>query len=252
MHAFGAEARGQSQAPRVEVHRQHAAAVRPQGPDREQSDQPRTEDGEPLAQGRLGQTCALQRHGPEHGERGLLVGDRLGDPRAEGMRRLDHLGMGAVGNHAVPAREAGDAGAGLEHHAGVAISERQRLIQPGAHSLQRGQPSIGARLLPNQPDLLRLLPRFGQQAGAAELDQHPLGPRRDQARPGADQQVRRQHPRAGYLDGFHRARSQLFEHLLHRQSPRLIHSRWAKNTVTAAGASPANQTAGVAMASPPA
>ncbi len=73
----------------------------------------------------------------EHREGRRVVVDFVGHPRTEVLRHAHHLGMRAVGRHAVAEREPSTPCADLDHRADIAVAERQRLIELAADRFER-------------------------------------------------------------------------------------------------------------------
>ena len=64
---------------------------------------------------------------------------------------------------------------GINNNAGVAVTQREGLIQLAADRLDGGEQAIGANLVESLFHLVGLLPCLLQQVGLAKLDEHPLG-----------------------------------------------------------------------------
>ena len=191
--------RGQTSSGGVRVDSQNPASVRAQELTSQLTDQPEPDDHEGLTQSGSRQTDSLQCHGAEHGERGIVIsylGRNLGRQIGGDQHRF---GVRAVGYHAVAGRKVIHSGSNLQHLAHVAVAQRDRFIELGAHRFQRGQQSIGLDLLPGLFHPVGLLARLVQQVGLAELEQHPLRSSRDQADRRTHQQMARGHPGTGNL-----------------------------------------------------
>jgi hypothetical protein len=188
VHAVGAEAARQREPVRVHVHAEHAAAVGAQDLHGDEADEAEARDHHRLAERRLREADALQRDRAEHREGRARVVHAVRDAGAEVLRHRHGLGVLAVRDHALAHREPVDAGAHLEHPPDVAVAERQRLVELALHGLERGGHAVRAHLLEHLAHLVRLLAHLVEQRTTAEVDQHPLGARRDQRKAGADQQ----------------------------------------------------------------
>jgi hypothetical protein len=127
--------------------------------------------------------------------------------------------MRAVAGHPVARSELGHAGADFQHPPDVAVAQGQRLIQPAEDRLQRRQEAVGADLLEHLLDLLGLAAGLGDQAGAAELDQHALGAGGNQAAGGLDEHVTRPDAGAGQIGYLDLAGPKMLEDLSQVDSP---------------------------------
>ena len=118
---------------------------------------------------------------------GGVIGDLAGNAGAEVAGDAHDFGVGAVGDDAAAGGEGG--GAGVEDDAGVAVAERNGLIELGVDGLEGGGEAVGAHLLENHADFIGLLARLVDPAGLAEIEQHALGAGGDEGGAGADPEL---------------------------------------------------------------
>jgi hypothetical protein len=213
-----AELLGEREPRRVEVEAEHGAAIGAQDLHGDQADQAEAHHHHTFAQGRLQQPHALQRDRAQHGEGRRVVAHPVGHARAQVLGRDHDLRVRAVRYHPVADLETRDAGADLDHLADVAVAERQRLVELGGHRLVGWDEAVGTHLVHDLAHLVRLLARLVDQVGAAEFDQHALGPGGDQRSPRADAQMAGAHARGRHLDQLGLAVLEVLEHLEHGYS----------------------------------
>ena len=163
---------GQLEPPLVDVNGQDLGPTGSQQLDRYQPNEPRAEDGKPLAESRVRKANALQTDRAENGERGRFIADALGNPRAKVLRYTHDLGMGPVRGHPVSDLELRDTGADLDHFAHVAVAKGKRFVKFFENGLERGHQPLGLDLVENLLDLVRLGARLGDQPTLAKLDEH--------------------------------------------------------------------------------
>lgn len=212
---FRPELRGQLQLLRVEIDGQHAAAVGTQQLHGQQADQAHAGHDEGLAQRGFGQADALQPDGRDDGEDGGFVVDLVRNARTEIAGHAHHIGVRAVRHDPVADLEALHARPHGVHRSDVAVAQRNRLVQLRADRAERGGQAIGGNLVEHHLDLFRLLPRLGQQRGAAEVHQHAFGAGGDQRGPrrGNDRARTGRHARG--LHDIGRARAEILQNLSH-------------------------------------
>lgn len=87
-----------------------------------------------------------------------------------------------IGDDAVTGCESLDSWPRLDDHAGLAIADRDRGIELGAHGAERGADSVSADLVEDLPHLVGLPTRFLEPSGAPEIDEHALRTGRHDAR----------------------------------------------------------------------
>ena len=181
--------------------------------DREETDEPQPDDGDRLSECRFEQPGGVQRDRTQDGEGGALVGDRIRDTRAQIAWNRDHLGVRAVAHDTVAGAEALHAFADLHHHSGVAVPERERLVQTGEDGFQRRENPVGTNLLQHATHLVRLAPRPGEPRGLPEFQERTLAPGRDERRPGLNQKMARKKRRTGRIDDVDTPRPEILQHL---------------------------------------
>ena len=197
----------------------HAAAVGAQQLHGQQADQAQSVHDHRFAQRRLGEADALQADGRHRRERRGLEAHPVGDPGRQRVRHAHQLGVRAVGHDAVAGTQPGHAAAGLDDGPRAAVAQRDRGLELRAHGLERGRETVGLHLRDDVADPVRLAAHLVQQAAAAELDQHALGARRNEAAARVDQHLLPADRRPGHVGDGHRAGIEPLEHLLHRLPP---------------------------------
>ena len=102
------------------------------------------------------------------------------------------------------------------HHAHVAVTQGQRLIQLVAHRLQRAHQPVGADLVQHHADFVGLLAGLVDEAGLAEVNQHALSAGGNQCARSADQQPATASAWAGDIGDFSDAGFEVLEDLFHQ------------------------------------
>jgi len=93
----------------IEIHAEHAAALRAKQLNGHQADESQSDDRERFAKGRLRQPDAMERDCTQHGEGRGVVGHGIWNFRAQVRRHADHFRVPPIRRDAVTGVEHGDA-----------------------------------------------------------------------------------------------------------------------------------------------
>lgn len=198
----------------VKINAQHLAAIGHQNLNRKQPDKPEARDHEIFAQGRLGQTDALQRNGPDHGEGCGLIGNRIRNARAQIGRNRHHFCMVPIADHPIPNLETrGQRGPDLRDAAHVAVAQGQGGIELGEDGINGRHEAVGLDLVDDHFDLVGLLPGLLQVVALAEVDEHALGSGGDKGGRGFYEELMTGRQGAGFVDQFGGAVFEILEDL---------------------------------------
>ena len=144
----------------------------------------------------------MERDRAQHGESRGFVSHRFRNFRAKVGRNTHHFRVTTVRRNAVADFEAGDVLPDFDHHAGVAISERQGLIELIPNSVQHRQYTVCPDLIQHHSDLVRLLPCFFDQTCLTKVHQHAFRPSGDQSPTRANEELPAFGQRRGHLGKF--------------------------------------------------
>jgi hypothetical protein len=155
---------------RVHVNTHHPASIRSQELNRYEAYQPEAYDDKGLPQGGLSKSQAFKPYGPQHGERRVIIGHRLGYFDAQVHGHIDQFGVLPVGRDPVSGPQVIYSLANVEHHARVAVAEGNPLFQLPCHSLIGLKDALCFQALQHCAYLVRVLSGLLKKASFAEFE----------------------------------------------------------------------------------